>query len=545
MNKKESLALFRRGRAAWNTWAEERLAERRKLEEAGNWIEDPKPDKQNDATRAWHETATADFSDYKFKGVADFSGFIFPGPALFREAAFSDDAEFIKTAFNGYAMFIKAAFKGDAKFSEAAFSGNAWFIKTAFNGYASFIKAAFSGNAEFSEAAFSGDAWFNEAAFSGDAGFSEVAFSGDAWFIKTAFNGYASFIKAAFSGNAEFSEAAFSGNAGFMKTAFNGHARFIKAAFSGDAGFNGAAFKGDAGFNEAAFKGDAGFNEAAFKGYVGFSEAKFSKTASFVQTNFTGFTSFDHCRFEGYASYRAIQVSRSFSLTQAWFGQVPDFTQARFAESPELYAIHIETRRGWPRSLADFKTLLKGNADLAACWRALKRLAVAAHDHDRELLFWKGEVLARRWSEDKPWHALFYFGLFYGWFSDFGRSVVRPLIGWALGFFGFTCYYLCKHLGDGWLCDVGPGNTFTAALGLSLRNALVLPGSGSATKLDQIYACLYGIHGDPAMTPASPPARFQPVIPDAIAFAGVAQNLWSAVMLFLLFLALRNHFRIK
>ena len=424
MNKEESLALFRQGRAVWNTWAEERLTERRKLEEAGDWIEGSNPDKQNDATRAWHKTATADFSGHEFKGLTDFSGFVSPGPALF---------------------------------NEAAFSGNAWFSE-----------ATFSGNAEFSEATCSGNAWFSEAAF-----------SGHAW-------------------------------------------------------FGAAVFKGYAGFNKAVFKGYAVFNKAAFNGYAEFGAANFSKTASFVQTDFTGFTSFDHCRFEEYASYRAIQASRSFSLTHVWFGQVPDFTQARFAESPELDTIRIKPQRGWPRSLAD----------LAARWRALKRLAVAAHDHNRELLFWKGEVLARRWSVDKPWHALFYFGLFYGWLSDFGRSVVRPLIGWALGWLVFAWHYLSQQLGDGWLCEE-PGKTLTAALGLSLRNALVLPGSGSATRLDQIYACLYGIHGGAAMTPAPLPARFQPVIPDAIAFAGVLQNLWSAVMLFLLFLALRNHFRIK
>ena len=479
MNKEESLALFHQGRAAWNTWAEEQLAERRKLKEAGDWIEDPESDKQNDATRAWHETATADFSGHEFKGVADFSGFVFPGLVLFREATFS----------------------GNAEFHKATFKGNAWFDAAAFSGNAGFSVAAFSGNAGFSKAAFKGNAWFSAAAFKG---------------------------------NAEFRKAAFSGNAGFGA-----------AAFKGNAGFGAAAFKGNAWFYEAAFSGNAWFNEADFKGYAEFREANFSKTASFVQTGFTGFTSFDHCRFEEYANYRAIQVSRSFSLTQTSFEQVPDFTQARFAESPELDAIHIEPQRGWLRSVADFKTLLKGNADLAARWRALKRLAVAAHDHDRELLFWKGEVLARRWSVDKPWHALFYCGLFYGWLSDFGRSVLRPLIGWALGLLGFTCYYLSQHSGDGWLCNGGPENTLTAALGLSLRNALVLPGSGSATKLDQIYACLYGIYGGPAMTPAPLPARFQPVIPDAIAFAGVLQNLWSAVMLFLLFLALRNHFRIK
>ena len=478
MNKKESLALFRQGRAAWNTWAEERLAERRKLEEAGDWIEDSDPDKQNDATKAWRVTATADFSGHELK-VADFSGFIFPGPALFRAAAFSGDAGFYKAAFLGHARFYRTTFSRNADFRAAAFSGNADFHKTTF----------------------SDNVWFDTTAFSGDVEFSEAAFKG-----------YAGFNKAAFSGNADFHKATFSNNAWFDATAF---------------------------------KSDADFNEAAFKGYAEFREASFSKITSFMQTDFTGFTSFVRCRFEGYASYRAIQVSRSFSLTQAWFRQVPDFIQARFAELPELYAIHIEPRRRWPRGLADCKTLLKGNADLAARWRALKKLAVATHDHDRELLFWKGEVLARRWSVDKPWHALFYFGLFYGWLSDFGRSIVRPLIGWALGLLVSFLYYLSKHSGDGWLCGVGPGNTLTAALGLSLRNALVLPGSGSATRLDQIYACLYGIHGGPAMTPAPLPARFQPVIPDAIAFAGVAQNLWSAVMLFLLFLALRNHFRIK
>ena len=480
MNKKESLALFKQGRAAWNIWAEGRLAERRKLEEAGDWIEDSDPDKQNDAMRAWHETATADFSGYEFK-VADFSGFTFPGPALFRAAAFSCDAGFYKAAFSGNAGFYRATFSRNAEFREAAFSGNATFHAAAFKGDAGFHKATFSRNAEFREAAFSGNTDFREAAFKGNAGFHKAAFSDNAW------------------------------------------------------------------FDAAVFKGDAGFREAAFNGYSEFHAANFSKTASFMQTDFTGFTSFDHCRFEDYADYRAAQAfkGKGFSLIQTRFRQVPNFTQARFEESPELDAIHIEPRRGWPRGLADFKTLLKGDADLAARWRALKKIAVAAHDHDCELLFWKGEVLARRWSVDKPWHALFYFGLFYGWLSDFGRSVARPLIGWALGLFVSFLYYLSKHSGDSCLCEVGPGNAPMAALGLSLRNALVLPGSGSATRLDQIHACLYGIHGGPAMTPAPLPARFQPVIPDTIAFAGVAQNLWSAVMLFLLLLALRNHFRIK
>ncbi len=259
----------------------------------------------------------------------------------------------------------------------------------------------------------------------------------------------------------------------------------------------------------------------------------------FVQTGFDGLTSFNNYLFKGNAIYRAAQVSRTFLLSGARFEQAPDFIQTRFEEAPRLDDIHIKKsqrfrvarldgiralfRSGagpaifWRAGLASVKALFKGDASLAARWRALKKLAVAAHHHNSELRFFKEEVLARRWLVDKPWHALFYFGLLYELLSDFGRSVLRPLLGWVLG--------------------------------LSLRNALVLPGGGSVTRLDQIYACLYGIYGNTAAAYARPPtplpACFQPVIPNAVALADVAQNLWSAIMLFLLLLALRNHFRIK
>ncbi len=37
MNREETLALYAQGRDAWNAWAAERLAERKRLEEAGAW----------------------------------------------------------------------------------------------------------------------------------------------------------------------------------------------------------------------------------------------------------------------------------------------------------------------------------------------------------------------------------------------------------------------------------------------------------------------------------------------------------------------------
>ena len=37
MNKEESLALYKKGREAWNAWAREMLAQREKLMETGQW----------------------------------------------------------------------------------------------------------------------------------------------------------------------------------------------------------------------------------------------------------------------------------------------------------------------------------------------------------------------------------------------------------------------------------------------------------------------------------------------------------------------------
>ena len=100
MNQAESLALFGQGRAAWNAWAEQRLAERRKLEEAGDWTGDSDLHEQDITTLAWHDAATADFSGHKLEGMADF---VFPGEARFSNATFSGDA-----------WFRAAACKGDA-----------------------------------------------------------------------------------------------------------------------------------------------------------------------------------------------------------------------------------------------------------------------------------------------------------------------------------------------------------------------------------------------------------------------------------------------
>jgi hypothetical protein len=482
VNKEESLALYQQGRDAWNQWAADMQAQRAALEAAGDWVEGTDSARGNDATRGWHVLASADFREHEFEDVANFAGYVFPGRTVFDAATFS----------------------GNAGFGEATFSGDAWFQE-----------ARFLGIARFGEARFSDDARFDAVTFSGDAGFRAVT-------------------------------------------------------FSGIAGFRAVTFSGIAEFQEATFLDYAWFSDATFSGDAWFSEVKFSGNAGFIQSRFDGYTAFDLARFERTANFQALQGKSVFSLADVTFVEVPNFWDAHFNEAPRLDNLSIEPGRFAHFTVQNLRRWVKSDRDRSARWRALKRLAVQGHDHVREQEFFKGEVTARRFGEDKPWHAVFWFGLVYQALSDFGRSMPRPLFWLLVCTLGFACFYAGESpvLRDRSLagvelawervvatvtrdeapplaCAVGPDDPWHAALGLSLRNAAPFAGIGSSEKLKQIYACLYGVHPGASVTPGQLPPRFTPVIPDIVSFVSVLQTVLSTVLLFLLLLAVRNHFRIK
>ena len=166
-------------------------------------------------------------------------------------------------------------------------------------------------------------------------------------------------------------------------------------------------------------------------------------------------------------------------------------------------------------------------------------MATQGHDHASEQLFFREELLARRGVTDRYWHASFWFGVFYQIFSDFGRSLIRPLLWWATGMLVFAAIYVGYHPSGGeWFlleCVKGTSKPWVAALGLSLHRSLPAL-SGFGDTLPQFQACLYGVQSE---------NPFRPVIPDVVSFLGIPQVLFSAAMIFLFLLAIRNHFRIK
>jgi hypothetical protein len=239
----------------------------------------------------------------------------------------------------------------------------------------------------------------------------------------------------------------------------------------------------------------------------------------------------------------------------------------------------------------------------SAHFRELKRQAVEAQDRDRELEFFAQEIRTARfhahvfagwrWVQEgkiwrqrivglrlpswipRFWSWRFWFGLAYGTFSNFGRSVLRPLVVWLALAAAFAVFYLGQHAGqhqarkaltpDGrqaWVVAylttarqawanppkcvandalVARTDAVKEALFLSATNALVVFNIGRSDTARRTYGCLYGFeqgdkHGD---------SKGPPLIPYRVAVASTLQTLASAILIFLFLLAVRNLLRLK
>jgi hypothetical protein len=250
----------------------------------------------------------------------------------------------------------------------------------------------------------------------------------------------------------------------------------------------------------------------------------FHASADFFQANFGSFASFHSSSFDGRANFTAIVAEKAFTIEKSKFKVLPDFIQAHFQEAPRLDNVEVPTHGFW-RSLGG-----RGDPDLAARYRALKRLAIQGHDHDREYQFFADELRSLRGNPDRPWHTRYWIGFLYEVISNFGRSISRPVVCWIVLTIFFAEMYLCMHLRvtQAGSCVDGHGNPASQAIYLSVKKGLVFPGLGGDQRVDEALKCLYG-----------------GAVLDSVSYAGIIQSLVSAVLIFLFLLAVRNRFRIK
>lgn len=492
------------GRKVWNAWARDMLALK---EEAA---------RDHDAYQLHRQLAKADLSGLSLRDDADFTGYVFPGFADFCDTILGEQEKSSGRVMFTYASFCDAAF----------------FNRAQFNGYADFQEAQFEGNVEFLAAQFvGGSAHFDAARFGGRyVDFGGVRFSG----------GDAVFVEVQFNCKVEFAEACFSG----------GFADFHRAQFSGDVVFEGTVFFKEANFGEAQFS----------------SQKNRRVKVVFGKCNFQGPAVFEDAKFQD-ANFTSIISERSFSMTGAEFETTPSFIEAKFHKPPRLDNIVIKTQPAKeipeqdPRPWWAKRFLVAPDKDEHARFRELRAMAADGNDHVNALRFNAREIIARRFWVDKPYpleeedtwencHAARYWlGWLYGVFSDYGRSIVRPLM-WEVGLVGFFAVVFLTlavaeegpRPGERWnACHASylgdeqkknqKTNRLTEAIALSKRNVLFI---GRADTARRTYGCLYGLENEGRS------GR----VPPWVGFLSSAQSILSAILLFLAGLAIRNMFRI-
>jgi uncharacterized protein YjbI with pentapeptide repeats len=521
MNREETLALYAQGKDAWNAWAEKMLAERAEMERMGKWAVEKsflvgvQPD--NERTAEWFDAADVDFSKHKFEGQsADFRGWTFPGAATFNGASFL-----------GLTSLDGATFSHLAWFAGARFSGDVWFDGAKFLEDAVFIGATFSEQAIFDLVTVSGDAVFSSAIFAGHVVFDGATFSGDVAFLNATFLGDVSFEGATFAKGTEFTDATLKRNLRF----------------------SGAKFEGSADFSRAVFRADADFSSVKSNVGITLSDARFARVPDLLQTELHREPRLDNVR-----------------VRRTWFGPQVDW-RSWFTEADHQKPKHIIRRLRLPFTI---------DRNAPAKFRELKGYAIDGEDSVRELEFHAQEIRSSRFVSDWPWHLRFWLGYLYSTFSDFGRSLLRPLVLWVAiiaisaaiylggnstvaaarqnlqptGWWSTLTSYAQSSL-DAWRngspCETrtpaladdirAATNAPAEALRLAFSNAFVLFDTAGGDAGRRTYGCLYGLEQNGGGT--------VPIVPGFVSDWSKVQRLLSAVCIFLFGLALRNMLKLK
>ena len=196
-------------------------------------------------------------------------------------------------------------------------------------------------------------------------------------------------------------------------------------------------------------------------------------------------------------------------------------------------------------------------------------MAKLGEDHRSELKFHAQEIRTARFVNDWFHHPRFWFGVGYELLSSFGRSIIRPLLGWAALVTVFAAiylgisaemngrapdYYSLTPYGGTQSClSVAPvadervraaqaqiAATTSASAeswSLALKNGFVFIDWDRSEAARRTYGCLFGLTSDGSNT--------YPVVLRAVSIAGLIQNVLSAVLIFLLLLGIRNLLKLK
>lgn len=336
--------------------------------------------------------------------------------------------------------------------------------------------------------------------FQSDSYFIFSKFNRNAQFDYCTFNGLAFFKRSKFIDGAKFSHAMFMNESDFFGVEFVNGVSFIDSEFQSNSYFISVKFIGVSWFISSIFKSDAIFIASYFSGTAYFTEAKFGTVSGKERVDFSDVT------FEKPVNFRA---ARFLSTYPIFAGTV--------MQSRNVFTVKAEC---WPE--VTVQNIVKARESCATIRHLLDNqgLPEDAHFFFRREMAFAGKIGS--WWQRLPYRL-------YGWFSDYGHSIQRPLL-WLLGLIVLGWGAIGAWLNWAVLSEAVGSRTasplaaldLTTPLGVSVANALPFLGLGRL---------MYG--------------EFYAQSAFAIKALSAGQSVLGLVFVFLLGLGLRTRFRMR
>ena len=392
--------------------------------------------------------------------------------------------DFRKEVFQGNVSFSGRLLVG-ADFGDAEFMKAADFRGVQFLGLTSFRNARFPST----EPATPGVASFSSSRFHNTVDFTETRFPYDTKFKDVKFDGAALFRNAKFQAKKDRSGSPYRVSS-FARSVFRVEADFSGSTFCAAAAFHGAEFRRAAKFEDATFQGKCDFNNASFKGTTSFANATFTRPPLFFETE--------------------LHEDVNFSQVD-W----------RIAESSYKRSRQINA------SSERVRQVEKDAGDAVRAWDRLALIMSQREKLPERHQFFRMKMRALRDRDGRTlpsiMNALFDFTCDYGW-------GIRKAFLWWLGHIVLGALILgvaavvCPASGDGSFWH-NVGNGFL----VSFANAHAFLGLASE-----------GGYLHDARSALGDAVQWK----WAFTAVGVVQAILGPVLLFLLLLTLRNHFRL-
>lgn len=524
------------------------------------------------------------------KGAALFQNTVFHRDAQFSGATFGNDARFDGATFNDIVNFVGTTFGNTARFSRAVFQAS------------SFASSTFGPRLWFDDVLMVRDCSFEESIFGFGANFERTYFE-RAHFQCSLFGDAASFESAVFSALAQFNNTEFGEGANFQGVAFCTRAGFEGAAFGDVASFRGAdrqllvdmaderakslspdhakivkdraRLADPSAFLRVSFSGAIFTSEGPRYGNV-FSQAKGMKSriivgskelARSVRVLFYPPHDLMRERFAGADfSNRTIRGHANFSRVR--FDQPPDFENVEPATSLDLAGARFSFgRSAWP--LSRYWTT---KTDTVNRLRRLRKIMKDIEEVDLEQSLF---VLQRMAERGVAWR-LWWDDVLQGWgiyhlinarlkdgrkveFSDLkrrrslklARSIWVTITGIGRPLMLTFLVFLYRYSSNFGRSIIFPAGWFILFLcGFAYLYSFYTTTGCCADQVSDLIAFSFSVS-----FPISPLARlsfneialrlFPNGIPTGVFMISVGQTIIESLLLFLVALALRNHFRVR